>query len=634
MDQKIIDAIEIIKQNELSEINQQIPPYLVSLDQKQKIAATNVEGNYLVIAGPGAGKTHTMIFRIVHMIQIGINPKEICMITFTRKAALEMKKRLDYILPGVEIGFIGTFHSLANNMMLSYGPSRKRFRLIDDEDNLEILKLVKNTYNIKFDYKIRMSAIQKILSYRYNTLCSIEEALIEKGYEEYRVELEQIKNLEEKYIRYKAARNFRTYDDILADCSNNTYPNNFKYLIVDEYQDTNNLQINFIKSNNFENIMAVGDDMQSIYSFRGANNEIILNFANDFTDAHLIRLDNNYRSTQNIVNVVNEIANSSLYKFEKQLITLNELGEEIEIIPVYQQEFKNFIIEEIQKKPQESHAVIYRTNNEKKYLEPELINLKIPYVVYGGVKLLERKHIKDILAILLTNMSKADEISFARILKMCKGIGQINAQKIMYNYPDLSAVKPTKQLLELLKIVEDESLTLNQIFAAGIKWYLSNPEVLMKSSYEKEEIENDIELLKKLAEHYQDKYNFVNDLVLDPASDFRSQKDKPRVILTTIHSSKGLEFDNVYYIHQLMYFQSYSTKELEESRRLFYVASSRAKKKLYILDQKEYQRNLTELLLDFSNNVYLNKNNKFIEDDDFSLNLAERLKDFTGFNQF
>lgn len=634
MEQKIIDAIEKIKENEISELKEKVPTYLDTLDEKQKIAATNIYGNFLVIAGPGAGKTHTMIFRIVHMIQTGINPKEICMITFTRKSALEMKRRLDFILPGVELGFIGTFHSLANNMMLSYGPSRKRFRLIDDEDNLEILKLVKNTYNIKFDYKIKMSAINKIFSYRYNTLCSIEEALIEKGYEEYRVEIDKIKELEKRYIKYKAARNFRTYDDILADCSDSKYPNNFKYLIVDEYQDTNNLQINFIKNNKFENIMAVGDDMQSIYSFRGANNEIILNFANDFEDAKLIRLDNNYRSSKKIVEAINDVANSSLYKFDKQLVTSNKEGDDVEIIPVFQKDFKDLIIDKVKEKEDESHAVIYRTNNEKKYLEPELIKLKIPYAVYGGVKLLDRKHIKDILSILLTNMSKADEISFSRLLKMCKGIGEISAQKIIYNYPNISFVKMSKQLSEVLDIIEDESLSLNEVLEKAIKWYLANPDVIMKSSYEKEDIENDIESLKRVAEDYEDKYNFVNDLVLDPAHDFKSQKEKVRVVLTTIHSSKGLEFDNVYYIHQLMYFQMYSTKELEESRRLLYVAISRAKKKLFILDQKEYERKLKELLFDFSNDNYLNVNNEFLKDDDFFKNLEQRLKDFEGFSQF
>lgn len=438
--------------------------------------------------------------------------------------------------------------------------------------------------------------------------CSTREALIRRGKEEYIDDLDSIKKLEQKYIKYKDERNLITYDDVLMTIvKSKENPNIFKYLIIDEYQDTNNLQIAFINKLNIPNIMAIGDDMQSIYSFRGANAEIILRFGYDFKDAKLIKLDNNYRSTPQIVKFVNEIANSSLYKFDKNLLTTNKSGDNVHINPVYNFDFTKFIMDKISKKPNQTHALIYRTNGEKKYLEPELIKQKIPYSVYGGIKLLDRMHIKDFLAVLLSNMSKSDEISFSRALKVCKGVGDITAQKIILNYPNLENIKKSKSLIEILEIINDENMTLNEILIKTKKWYLEQADTIMKSNYSKEDIIIDFDMIIELANGYENKFNFINDLILDPVHDFHYNNTQQKIILTTIHSSKGLEFDNVYHVHQLQFFKMYSQEELEESRRLFYVAASRAKKELYILDQKEYKRSLEELLLDFSNSGYSNQ---------------------------
>lgn len=433
---KSIEILEnnIIKEHEFS-FDEHSP--LANLNYEQQIAATRLDGNYLVIAGPGSGKTHTIVYRVLYLLSQGTHPSEICIITFTRKAANELVNRLSHYLPDTKLGFVGTFHALANNILLK-GGYFKNYRLIDPEDDVMLLKLSIDEAGLKPVAKIKMKTLQKIFSYVANTRCSVEDALIKLGYEQYLNESELFEKINQNYANYKKRSMVLNYDDILSIIAFKGITEDaelenvaeFKYLMIDEYQDTNNLQIQFIKQIHTTNVMAIGDDFQSIYGFRGANNAIILGFANDFANAKMIKLKINYRSTPEIVDAINLVTKDSVLGYHKELTSaLPSINQEV-VLPEQSFQYAETILEEIKADLSKSHAVLYRASAMRGEVEKLLIKEKLSYVVYGGVRLLERKHIKDVMAIMLTTMSKNDLVSYLRSLLLIEKVGEKTAKKI------------------------------------------------------------------------------------------------------------------------------------------------------------------------------------------------------------
>lgn len=608
------NSMKYLLDNEITKLYNEVPNYLESLDEYQKIVATNICGNILVLAGPGAGKTHTLVYRVLHMIYTGIDPKEICIITFTRRAAEELKYRINQILVDVEIGFAGTFHALALYIEETHG--KNKYRLLDPDDDRQVIKLVKEVNNIKFINNIKASTIQKIFSYSYNTKSSIKNTLVEMMKEKLYDDIDMLIKLEYLYNDYKIMNNYSSYDDLLkVNLEDVKVKNLFEFVMIDEYQDTNNLQIEFIKHLFKNNVMAIGDEFQSIYGFRGSNPKIILNFGDDFENAKMIILKNNYRSTDEIVDKINYVINNCDYGFKKNLEANIFSDDKIEIIPTLDSssDYVDLILKNI-KLDDKSHALIYRASRERGKLEAELIKLNIDYVVYGGIRLLERRHIKDIMSIVLTCYSKSDEISFMRALTIINGIGSVRAAGIIREYPNHANFNYPEQLDDLLVLInqkENPSIFIDLVY----KWYLANKKHLASANYTEDEITQDIQLLKTIACEYTDMLNFINDLVINPVLDKKTGNSKCRVFLSTVHSCKGLEFDYVYHLHGQNFWDAYNENALEESRRLFYVAISRAREKLYILDQKEISRSFEEILFDFSLTGYSNR-----------LNHNERLK--------
>lgn len=596
-------SVNLLQKNKITHLENEYP-YLSTLNYEQQIAATSLDGNILVLAGPGSGKTHTLVYRIIHMLNSGIKPQEIVLITFTRKAANEIKNRVNRLVGNVKIGFIGTFHAFAIHISRMY-KINTGWRILDTEDDIILLKMVIAENNIIFSQRITNKTILKIISYSSNTRKTIEESLIKLGRENLLGDVKNIEMTRSYYNHYKKRNKYMSYDDVIdsliVKLGNNL---NYQYLMVDEYQDTNQMQLEFINCLKIPNIMAIGDDFQGIYSFRGANPNIILNFSNDFPNAKLIILTTNYRSNAQIVKLLNTVIREAKIGYEKELNAFNkEKG--IVTIKKLDDNYKEEFIEFYKNHQNEKTAFIYRANKDKAELEKELILNNIDYVVYGGIRLLERRHIKDIFAFLLVNKNKNDLISYLRVLLLLDGVGEKTAKE--YLNDSLSRLNGRKDIIELEHLLNFQG-DFKELLDLIINYYSSLNKPFKNCNYTEEELQSDYKMIKVLAEEFVDVINFINDVVLNNSIDMFSSKKKSNLVLTTIHSAKGLEFDNVFHLYAKPMYGNYDVASLEENRRLFYVAISRAKKNLVIwnfsyLDKVE----LNDILNDFRS--YYNSSN-------------------------
>jgi len=608
---EITKAVEALTNNEITALEDKFKklPYLDQLNEGQKIAATRQEGNFLVIAGPGTGKTHTLVYRVLHMLKSGIDPKAIVIITFTRKAGNELKYRLNHLMPNTTLGFVGTFHAFANHISQLIGSASpiSKFRLLDVEDDIQVHSLVMAD-NKNFYKNIRAKRLQKIISYCCNTGLSVSEYIAKFDIRDLTEDVENIEAYRQIYEMYKVDHLMANYDDMISlisrylekdDGIKVTVP--YEYLMIDEYQDTNKMQLDFVKRLKMPNVMAIGDDFQGIYAFRGADHRIILNFYNDFEGAQMIKLTKNYRSNTDIVSWVNHTVERSSLGYQKALCSAKDSSGEVRVISgASLEEHKGFILDRIKAQPTKTHAMIYRFNKNRTVFEKALISEKIDYVVYGGVRLLERKHIKDILSFLMVYLNRRDVVSYNRILTMLPGIGAKTAKKLIkLDLADISHLKGEKYnrvncIREILSSKDDKEVLLKKT----IDFYFSIYDAIESEYYTIEEIEDDFKLISDMLETFDSLENFVINIILDPVVDLKKGK-KPKVVLTSIHSAKGLEFDNVYYFHTHDWFKNYDLEQLEEDRRLFYVGISRAKEHLFVFDHTEVKRDFQEILRDF-----------------------------------
>ena len=596
------------------------------LNESQLRAVFSTDGSYLLIAGAGSGKTRTLTYRTARLIELGYNPTSIVLLTFTRKAAKEMLDRASALLDERCSKILGgTFHSFSYLLLRQYGNIinlDKNFTILDQQDSIDILGMIRNELVSKNSRFPQKDTLQKIYSYTLNTGTSIEDYLL-KEYPHFYHLTNEIEKLFIAYQNYKIENNVLDYDDLLKYTvlllnSNDKIADNFlkslSFIMIDEYQDTNHLQALITKAlakfNN--NVMAVGDDSQSIYSFRGANFKNIMEFPQLFPKVQIIKLQENYRSPQEILDFSNEIIRNLKYKYPKVLHSNKKGKEKPAIIPTKnEQEQSEFIVNRILDLLDEGVnlneiAVLIRSAYFSYDLELELQKKKIPFQKIGGIKFVEAAHIKDVLAFLKTSVNIKDVLSFSRILKLLNGIGHKKANQIISvlnfdllknfdkNFPISKLNKLTNeeelfQLLKLLKNLAFDEESLSEKIQKVIIFY--TPYFQSKfDDYNKRE--KDFNSLLTIASRYDDLQSFLSDLALDPPNssilDFEDeQKEKNFLTISTIHSAKGLEWEVVFIMNVVEgYFPSYyslkNEEQLEEERRLFYVAVTRAKERLYI----------------------------------------------------
>ena len=592
--------------------------YIEKLNNEQKKAATFKDGPCLVIAGAGSGKTKVLTTRIANLIENGVKPYNILAITFTNKAAGEMRERVNNIINAHD-AFIGTFHSFGLKIIRENSALfnlTSAFTLIDTEDQTSIIKKIMKDINITDKMispafiKSKISCIKNNMlsdSEIANFLISENEKIAVKIYYEYEKILKRNNTLDFDDLLKKPVELFNSNKEVLEK-----YQDKFKYILIDEYQDTNEVQYKLVKllSKKYLNLFVVGDPSQSIYAFRGANYQNILNFEKDFKGCTVIKLPQNYRSTQTILDAANEVISHN--KQRKDLDLFSDLGQGVKIkyIRTFNDSMENKrVVDEIQKLYEEGYnrkdmAIFYRTNAQSRSIEDALVKANIPYKVFGSFYFYKRKEIKDLLAYLKLIANPSDDVSLERVINEPKRkigdktIENLREKARSLNISMFEAIDSGKELefknliLNLIEISKDTSIT--GLIDKTLE--LSK----MKETYENDKsLESDIRLenlmeFRSVSETYEKETGNVNlsdflmevSLVSDAAE---YSADADAVTLMTVHSAKGLEFKVVFIIgleENIMPISKalYDDEELEEERRLMYVAITRAKEKLYLLN--------------------------------------------------
>lgn len=618
-------------------MNQDYPPYLDKLNPTQREAAMHIKGPVMIIAGAGSGKTRVLTYRIAHIIKQGNDPFNILSLTFTNKAAKEMKNRIATVV-GAEAKnlWMGTFHSVFAKILrveAEHIGYPKDFTIYDTDDSKSLIKTLLKEFQL--DEKLYKPGIvynrisnaknSLITSDKYKNIPELLEAdnssgrpMISKLFEAYQARCFKAGAMDFDDLLVNTFRLFNEKSDILYK-----YQHKFKYIMVDEYQDTNLCQYMIVKklASMYENICVVGDDSQSIYSFRGANIQNILNFEKDYPDLAVFKLEHNYRSTSNIVNASSSIISNNKEKLDKKIFTENQEGDKIKILRALSDNEEGRLISQlIFEEKNKTHglnsdfAILYRTNAQSRSFEEALRKNNIPYRIYGGTSFYQRKEIKDLLAYLKLVVNPNDEEALKRIINYpARKIGNTTIEKLVYTanqnelsmwevlqkinlFPDFGAATAhLKNFYMLMSNFQTMQATKN---AYEVAEYVAKNSGLVSHLREDKTVEgisryeNLVELLNAIKEFTEDDTNendktlsfFLQDIALLTDAD-KDNDDTDKVTLMTIHSSKGLEFKNVFVVGlEENLFPSQlslnSRHELEEERRLFYVAVTRAEQKL------------------------------------------------------
>ena len=596
---------------------------LDNLNDKQKEAVLYNDGPLLIIAGAGAGKTKTLTSKIAYIIDEHLaTPYNILAITFTNKAAKEMRDRL-YLLIGDEARKlqVSTFHSFGlkllreNYELLGYD---RNFVIMDSDDSLTVVKKI--IKDLDYDPKIyNPKAIRNKISSCKNELISAKayeryavsdyEQVIQKVYEKYEKKLQQNNSVDFDDLLILPIKLFREHQDVLEK-----YQNLYQYVLIDEYQDTNQAQYILTKMISEKNrrITCVGDDSQSIYSFRGANYKNILNFENDYRDAKTILLEQNYRSTGNILDAANQVIKNNRDRKDKNLWTNKGPGEKIKYYRAYnERDEAQYVIRKIKELVNRNVeykdiAVLYRTNAQSRVVEEEMLKENLPYRVIGSFYFYSRKEIKDLIAYLRLIHNSKDNVSLLRVINTPKrGIGLKTIENLtikadtegisIYDAIESGKELDFKKTIEKLKNVA-EDLTLTELIdkvldASGMKKELESEQTL-----EAEVRLENLEEFKSITKAFEEKEGLISleDFLLEISlvSDVEEYKDDPnRISLMTVHSVKGLEFDHVFVIgmEEGLFPHMNSLMEnvaLEEERRLCYVAITRARDDLHLVNAR------------------------------------------------
>lgn len=596
-----------------------------SLNPSQWDAVSTVDGPLLVVAGAGTGKTRVIEYRCLYMVEQGIAPEQILLLTFTRKAAREMLGRAS--MHDVKCRKIegGTFHSFAYRVIKKYKNVLglgDHISFIDEADSADALHLLAARAGYLED-KTRFpkkDTLRSILSMSINRNQTIYECL-SRDYPHFIQLSGQFEDLRKKYAEYKISRNLIDYDDMLIYLKflledeeiNRKVSSQFKYIMVDEFQDTNKIQadIVFALARNHHNLMAVGDDTQSIYSFRGAYYKNMFDFPKKFPDTKIIKLEYNYRSIQPILDVANSIIEGERQKYSKVLFTTCE-GEEKPTLSFFKDAYieAEWLAEKIkdyrdQGIPLRSMGVLYRSNYLSLPVQLALSKLNIPFAVYGGIKFIETAHIKDVLAFLKVHHNTQDELSLARILMLLDGIGPKTAEKVKdvivsgktEGGQDLlkDVIKNPEVRKELTKVIDLFSSLKNTDEIEGkVKKIIHFYTPILKKKFDDYPMrQEDLKAFMEISSSYMSLEQFLVDFVtLEPpeksVAEIEGKKaDEAPLVLSTIHSSKGLEWEVVFIIAAMdgsipVSYALDDEESIEEERRLLYVAVTRAKRHLHI----------------------------------------------------
>jgi DNA helicase-2/ATP-dependent DNA helicase PcrA len=603
------------------------------LDEEQREAVIKSEGRSIIVAGPGSGKTRVITYKIAYLLNNGVEPENILLVTFTRAAAREMIERVKNVTNrNIDKMLAGTFHHVCNSILRKYATLldyKNNYSILDKEDSKDLLKMAKSEYikEISDNYKLpKEEVIMKIISYSCNTLASLRESILERA--PYLLNFERdIEQIWSMYAQLKKDMNAMDYDDLLVNTLVlfKTHPevlnkcsSQFKYVLVDEFQDTNKIQIELVEalSSVHGNLIVVGDDSQSIYSFRGALFKNVKDFIED-DRTKVFKIQSNYRSTSDIVGLINHlIPSNSVPKVLKPkrksylkpfvVETFDDLEQADAVVKIIEDKLKEGL-------DYKDIAVLYRSHSLSMVLQQKLDSKGIPYRILSGLRFIETAHIKDILAFLKVLNNPLDKISWSRILKLFPGIGNKTASKIyeeietgigkspergqgeendnISNILKETEINKFKTPLELLtKLFDNKESSPDELIDTIYKDFYQEYSFLTYADSKSRNM--DIERFSEIASRYDSVSAFIEDLTLSeeigviPAS---RDKDENKLTLTTIHGAKGLEWKVVILISvnpgDFPNGLAIKEQKLDEEERLFYVAITRAKNELYILKQ-------------------------------------------------
>lgn len=608
--------------------------YPAALNPQQLAAVTAGDGPSLVIAGAGSGKTRTLIYRLAYLVDTGVDPASILLMTFTRKAAQEMVERASGLIgAGVERVWGGTFHSVANGLLRRYGRAigvSPQFSIMDRGDAEDLISLIRGQLGVAEKEKRfpRKGTIAEMFSKAENTLQPLDEIVLNE-FSHLAEFLDDLHKLKRGYDAQKRERQLFDYDDLLlrlrellADVNGigKTVAEQFRYLLVDEYQDTNRLQADLIRrlALGHHNVMVVGDDSQSIYAFRGATFRNIMDFPSLFPGTQIYKLEENYRSTQPILNLANGIIQEAVEKYSKRLFTRQVDGPMPVLVEAGSEHSQSrFVAQKMLELredgvPLSDMAVLFRSGFHSFDLELELSRRNLPFVKRGGIRFIEAAHVKDLLAHLRVAHNPFDVVSWNRVLLLVEGVGPKKAQEL------IAGVVSTERPLDVLRRATGRAGQGLKQLAAGLDELMGKSAEptgdLVGRAYEyylpllKEHYDDypkrmrDLEQLHSMASRYPTLDDFLADLALEPpepSGGARATIDDEDDLLTlsTIHSAKGLEWKAVFVIWVAdgrfpSLYSSTNDEELEEERRLFYVAVTRAKRHLFLTyPTNVYERN-------------------------------------------
>ncbi|GKS57718.1 DNA helicase [Nitrospira sp.] len=608
--------------------------YASLLNPQQLAAVTAGEGPSLVIAGAGSGKTRTLIHRLAYLVDSGVDPASILLMTFTRKAAQEMVERASRLIgAGVDRVWGGTFHSVANSLLRRYGTAigvAPQFTILDRGDAEDLISLIRGQLGVAEKEKRfpRKGTIAEIFSKCENTVQSIDDVVLNE-FSHLADYLEDLHKLKRGYEAQKRERQLLDYDDLLlrlrellgdVDGVGRAVAGQFRYLLVDEYQDTNRLQADLIRrlAHGHHNVMVVGDDSQSIYAFRGATFRNIMDFPALFPGTIVYKLEENYRSTQPILNLANAVIQEAAEKYAKRLFTRQLDGPLPVLVEAGSEHSQSrFVVQKLLELREEGVplgdvAVLFRSSFHSFDLELELSRRNVPFIKRGGIRFIEAAHVKDLLAHLRVAHNPFDVVSWNRALLLVEGVGPRKAQEVIASV--VKADQPWTALRGFggraggrLRELADglEELAANVEGATGdvvgraYEYYLP----ILKEHYDDyPKRMRDLEHLHTMASRYTSLGDFLADLALEPPdgggeAGGAQDRDEDALVLSTIHSAKGLEWKGVFLIWVAdgrfpSLYSSANDEELEEERRLFYVAVTRAKRHLYLTyPTNVYERN-------------------------------------------
>ena len=602
------------------------------LNKFQYEAVMHDKGPALLLAGAGTGKTRTLIYRVAHLIESGVSPESILLLTFTNKAANEMKERAEKMLKE-KCGITAcTYHSFCVKMLRFYGKMAgisPDFTIISGPDEADIIDIIKSELNFQKLKNIPSASVfASMLSTCVNKRLTLEELLKEQKYWRFRQNERKLLLLREETKKYKEEHNLFNYDDILlkfdqmlTDYSNiaRRIEDTYRYIMVDEYQDTNTLQDSIIRKIRTKNtnLMVVGDDMQSIYKFRGADVQNILSFPKRYTDCKVIYLTENYRSSQEILNLANHVMTNATEGYQKNLRAQFSSQELPKVYGVNDTKTEaEFVLNRIKAKhaegiPYNDICVLYRNSFQSYELEVLLNKAGLDFEKYGGIRFLDRAHIKDVLAFLRIYTNPSDELAWFRILQLHIGIGKVYARNISRKcleygpeYLIDDCHKRKKYGVHIRKLYDEiqswEGKEFLEILKSSCAYYVKtlentirNKKVDSESDREEslqdlERNKEDITILQEMAKDYDSALAFLDATTLDATKSKENEEDK--LVLSTIHSIKGLEYDTVILldcIDEILPSARYiGSPEDNEDVRCMYVAVTRAKNTLYMMVPK------------------------------------------------